>query len=184
NYFELSHTIKRQFKEGVGYQLYNFVDNHDVDRLASKIGNKENIFLAYAILYTLPGIVSLYNGDEWGAEGIKTGANDSQLRPYYYINDLHITNEALLEMIKNLSSMRVKYSDILFDGTIKNITLENEYFVYERSLGKKTIRVYLNQGDDSHNIKGEFTKMIEGKNYSFNKTHNYLLPHGFLIVEV
>ncbi|MBK5200024.1 MAG: alpha-amylase, partial [Spirochaetaceae bacterium] len=46
NYFELSHTIKRQFKEGVGYQLYNFVDNHDVDRLASKIGNKENIFLA------------------------------------------------------------------------------------------------------------------------------------------
>lgn len=184
NYFELAHTIKRQFKEGVGYKLYNFVDNHDVDRLASKIGNKQNLFLAYAILYTLPGIVSLYNGDEWGAEGIKIDADDSQLRPYYYINDLHIVNEPLLEMVKNLSSMRMEYSDVLFSGDIKEVTLENNFFVYERTLVNRTIRIYLNQGDESHNINGEFTNMIEGKNYSFNKTHNYLLPHGFLIVEV
>lgn len=184
NYFELNHTIKRQFLEGVGYKLYNFVDNHDVDRLASKIGNKENLYLAYAILYTLPGIVSLYNGDEWGAEGMKIGSDDSQLRPYFYINDLHINNPQLLTMIRRLAEIREEHSDVLFDGSIKEIKLENEYYCYERTLNEKTIRIYLNQGDDSHNIEGDFTKMLEGRNYSFNRTHNYLLPHGFLIVEV
>lgn len=183
NYFELAHTIKRQFNESVGNKLYNFVDNHDVDRLASKIGNKENLFLAFAILFTLPGIASLYNGDEWGEEGVKVGSDDSKLRPYFYINDLKIKNEELLSMVKNLSAVRHKYSEILFDGTIKVTTLENSYMEYEREYKNKKIKVYLNQGSDSHNISGTFKKMIEGRNYSFNKTHNYLLPHGFLIVE-
>jgi glycosidase len=184
NYFELAHTMKRQFEEGIGSKLYNFVDNHDVDRLASKIGNKENLYLAYAILYTIPGIPALYNGDEWGEEGKKTGSDDSKLRPYFYINDLHIKNDQLLAMVKNLAAVREKYQNILFDGTIKIVVIENKYMEYERELNGKKIRVYLNQGDDSHNISGDFKSMIEGRNYSFNKTHNYLLPHGFLIVEV
>jgi glycosidase len=184
NYFELAHTMKRQFENGKGSLLYNFVDNHDVDRLASKIGDKENLYLAYAILYTLPGIASLYNGDEWGEEGKKSGSDDSQLRPYFYINDLHIKDDNLLTMVRNLASVRDEYQDIMFDGTIKIIELENSYMEYERELNGKKIRIYLNQGSDSHNINGDFIKMIEGRNYCFAKTHNYLLPHGFLIVEV
>ena len=38
NYFEINYSINRQFGNGGIYQgvaLYNFVDNHDVNRLAS-----------------------------------------------------------------------------------------------------------------------------------------------------
>lgn len=184
NYFELSHTLKRQFIDGVGNKLYNFVDNHDVDRLASKIGNKEDLFLAYAIIYTLSGIVSLYNGDEWGAEGIKIDSDDSQLRSSFNINELILNNEELLVMIRNLSKLRNDYCDILHKGGIKDIYLENEYYVFERFFENKSIRVYLNQSDNLHNFEGDFTKLLEGRNYSLNKNNNYLLPHGFLIVLV
>ena len=41
NYFEIAHTIRREFDEngGIyrGMKLYSFVDNHDVDRIASKL---------------------------------------------------------------------------------------------------------------------------------------------------
>ena len=44
NYFEIAHTIRREFDENGGIYkgrtLYSFADNHDVDRLASKLNNK------------------------------------------------------------------------------------------------------------------------------------------------
>lgn len=47
NYFEIAHTIRREFDENGGIykgkKLYSFVDNHDVDRLASKLNVKENM---------------------------------------------------------------------------------------------------------------------------------------------
>ena len=49
NYFEIAHTIRREFDEngGIykGMKLYSFVDNHDVDRIISKIN--ENIFIPF-----------------------------------------------------------------------------------------------------------------------------------------
>ena len=70
NYFEIAHTIRREFEEngGIyrGMKLYSFVDNHDVDRIYSKINVKEHIYPIYTLLYTLPGIPSIYYGSEWG----------------------------------------------------------------------------------------------------------------------
>ena len=47
NYFEIAHTIRREFDEngGIykGLRLYSFVDNHDVDRIASKLNVPEHI---------------------------------------------------------------------------------------------------------------------------------------------
>ena len=50
NYFEIAHTIRREFDAngGIykGMKLYSFVDNHDVDRIASKL-NVRAIFIRY-----------------------------------------------------------------------------------------------------------------------------------------
>ena len=43
-------------------KLYSFVDNHDVDRIISKIQVKDHIFPIYTLLFTLPGIPSIYYG--------------------------------------------------------------------------------------------------------------------------
>ena len=69
NYFEIAHSFRRQFEKGGIYEklcLYNFVDNHDVNRLASVIKNPEHIYNIYTLLYTMPGIPSVYYGSEYG----------------------------------------------------------------------------------------------------------------------
>ena len=51
--------------------LYNFVDNHDVDRVASKFSNKALLYPLYILLFTMPGIPSIYYGSEFGLDAKK-----------------------------------------------------------------------------------------------------------------
>ncbi|MFQ8777146.1 MAG: hypothetical protein ACLR78_06655 [Roseburia sp.] len=51
NYFEIAHNVRRL--EAVGKSLYTFVDNHDEDRIASKLNQPANLLSGVpASLYT------------------------------------------------------------------------------------------------------------------------------------
>ena len=63
NYFEIAYSLNRQFGDGGIYKniyTYNFVDNHDVNRLASVLRNPEHLENAYTLLFTMPGAPSVY----------------------------------------------------------------------------------------------------------------------------
>ena len=83
NYFEIAHTVKRQMDMGLGrgVRLYSFVDNHDVERIHTKLQNKAHFLPVHVLLYTLPGIPSIYYGSEFGIEGRKERGSDASLRP-------------------------------------------------------------------------------------------------------
>ncbi len=84
NYFELAHTLKRQFGEGGIYrdlQLYTFADNHDVPRVASTLNEPAHLHPLHILLLTMPGAPSLYYGSEWGVTGEKAPTSDAPLRP-------------------------------------------------------------------------------------------------------
>ena len=49
--------------------LYNFVDNHDVERIYTKLSNNAHFAPVHVLLYTLPGVPSIYYGSEFGIEG-------------------------------------------------------------------------------------------------------------------
>ncbi|MGI8485708.1 MAG: alpha-amylase family glycosyl hydrolase, partial [Thermomicrobiales bacterium] len=86
NFFEIAHSLKRQFgPEGIyrDLLLYSFADNHDVDRVASLLKDDRNLFPLYALLFTMPGTPSIYYGSEWGYTGKKKGGNDGPLRPSF-----------------------------------------------------------------------------------------------------
>ena len=54
NMFEMAHTIKRNYGEMYrGQTLFSFVDNHDVERIASKLTDLENyhLFMVCYFLY-------------------------------------------------------------------------------------------------------------------------------------
>ena len=54
NYFEIAHTLK--YLQNMGnLDLYNFVDNHDVERIYTKLSNKAHFAPVHVLLYTLPG---------------------------------------------------------------------------------------------------------------------------------
>ncbi|MEO1255282.1 MAG: alpha-amylase family glycosyl hydrolase [Bacteroidota bacterium] len=84
NLFEIAYSLNRQFSEDGIYKdltLYNFVDNHDVNRLASNLKNPAHLYTIYGLLFTMPGIPSLYYGSEWGIAGKRTDQSDHMLRP-------------------------------------------------------------------------------------------------------
>ena len=89
NYFEIAYSLKRQFGQDGIYKdinLYNFADNHDVNRVASSLVNPFHLYPLYCLLFCMPGVPSIYYGSEWGLEGWRTQNDDHLLRPALDLN--------------------------------------------------------------------------------------------------
>lgn len=149
NYFEIAHTINRLFGEDYGIckgaRLYNFVDNHDVDRIASKLDNKKNLYPVYTFLFTILGIPSVYYGSEWGIEGRKANGSDDPLRPKIGINNKP-DNSNLASYIQNLCTIRRSHPE-LCEGKYRELLLTNRQYAYARILGNKACIVLLNNDE-------------------------------------
>ncbi len=136
NCFELAHTLKRTYGEMYrGCRLLSFADNHDVERIASKLTDPEKLPLIYALLFTLPGIPCVYYGSEWGAEGKKERGSDASLRPAY---EKPLPN-ALTERIAAMISLRNRTPE-LSGGVLTDLRLTNRAYAFARELdGNRTV---------------------------------------------
>lgn len=158
NYFEIAHTIRREFDENGGIyrgrKLYSFVDNHDVDRIMSKLNNKEHIIPVYTLLYTLPGIPSIYYGSEFGVEGRKEGPNDDPMRPRLLVAECmeHNRHPELTEYISRLGELR-KGNEVLADGRYRELFLTNRQYAFARILGDRAVVVAVNNDEAEADIQ-------------------------------
>ncbi len=152
NYFEIAHTIRRQFDANGGIyrgrRLYSFVDNHDVDRIATKLNEKKHLPLVWMLLYTLPGIPSIYYGSEWGIDGRKEGPNDDPLRPALKLEKLQKEppRPELPKLLAALGRLR-KDCPCLSEGTYRELYLTNRQYAYAMVLGEKAVAVAVNCDD-------------------------------------
>ena len=147
NYFEIAHTVKRLNDMG-GLKLYNFVDNHDVERIWSKLINKNHFPQVHILLYTLPGIPSIYYGSEFGVEGKKERYSDDSLRPA-----LKLTNfpNAPVEnpqtrLITALGKLR-QNTPALSYGDYKELLLTNCQYAFARNYNGQSIIVTVNNAN-------------------------------------
>lgn len=152
NYFEIAHSLNRQFAKGgiyEGLKLYNFVDNHDVNRISSLLKEKENLLNVYTMLFTMPGIPSIYYGSEWGIEGEKSkGANaDVPLRPAIDIHAMEGINEGLISHIADLTA-EYHHNKTLRCGGFENVEIKNQQLVYARYSEDDYTLVALNLSDE------------------------------------
>ena len=109
NYFEIAHSIKRQNGNGGIYKdiyLYNFLDNHDVNRIASTLKDIGMIGCVYTMMYTMYGVPSIYYGSEYGVKGTRTNTSDDALRPCLDLNNIPDKNEELFRLICKLGKIR------------------------------------------------------------------------------
>ena len=140
NFFELSWTLEREWGEKQGLyktmDLFNFADNHDVARAASILKKPSHLFPLYGLLYTLPGIPSLYYGSEFGIPGEKTWENDYALRPSW--KELHsrprtASQNALAQEIKRFIAIRKQQPPLQW-GSYRQLYLASEQFAFIREL--------------------------------------------------
>lgn len=152
NFFEIAHTVRQQSGMNCikgGLKLYNFVDNHDVERIYTKLNNKEHFVPVHILLYTLPGIPSLYYGSEFAIEGKKERYSDDSLRPYlsYEENQNAIENNRFTRLIARLGKIRQSCS-ALSNGEYREVMLTNRQYAYVRSYNGTTVVIALNNDDN------------------------------------
>ena len=154
NYFEIAHTIK-YVSDMVGdrLKLYTFVDNHDVERIFTKLRNKAHFLPVHIMLYTLPGIPSVYYGSEFGIEGRKERNSDDSLRPALSYDDYKdaMKTNPYTKIISALGRIRQNTPALCY-GDYKELELQTTHFAYERKLGNESVIVTVNNSDRDVNM--------------------------------
>lgn len=145
NYFEIAHTINRLNQLAQGIKLYTFTDNHDVARIHSKLNNKEHIYDVTMLLYTVPGIPSIYYGSEFAIDGNKENGSDWNLRPCLELDDFDEDTE-LLNLIRRLGILKKEYRE-LTEGAYEQMMLTNRQFAFARKCQDSAVITALNNDE-------------------------------------
>lgn len=187
NFFEIAHTVRRQCDMGLnrpdGTKLYNFVDNHDVERIYTKLWNKANFAPVHILMYTLPGIPSIYYGSEFGIEGKKERGSDASLRPALQLELFADANEKnpCTKLIAALGKMR-QQTKVFAYGDYQERLLENRHYAFCRSCGDAHAIVMVNndESDFTMNVAAggadEYEGLLTGARVKVN--------NGRLIAEI
>ncbi|MBQ7583047.1 MAG: alpha amylase C-terminal domain-containing protein [Lachnospiraceae bacterium] len=173
NYFEIAHTVKRLYDMGggdpLGLRLYNFADNHDVERIYSRLANKAHFMPLHILMYTLPGIPSVYYGSEFGIEGRKGGSDDWGIRPALEL-DSCLSDEAhkpFYELIKALGKIRQAVPCLSY-GAYEQLLLTNRQYCFARRSGEAVAVTAVNNDENPAwvDIKlpaGKYKAMLSGE---------------------
>ena len=149
NYFEIAHTVK-YLQNMENLDLYNFVDNHDVERIYTKLSNKAHFAPVHVLLYTLPGVPSIYYGSEFGIEGKKEKFSDDSLRPALNLEDYAdaVQKNPCTALIAALGKVR-QHTPALSYGSYAELQLTNRQFAFARDLDGVRVIVTVNNDDNA-----------------------------------
>jgi glycosidase len=155
NYFEIAYSLERQFGEaGIyrGLSLYAFADNHDVDRVASKLSRDEQLYPLYCLLFTMPGPPSVYYGSERGAKARKAPDSDWPLRPSIEEALASCSQPDLEPAITRLARLRKRLRP-LRRGGYRELALASESLVFEREAEGERAIVAVNGSSASSRVE-------------------------------
>lgn len=152
NFFEIAYSLNRQFNgEGIykNYHLYNFVDNHDVDRIKSKLIKSTDLYPLYILLYTMPGVPSVYYGSEWGISGKRTRYSDLALRPVFDLEGLktNLPFKDLAVLITRLNDFRKGYES-LNTGDYSQIYVDHNQLIFKRETENEIAYIGINASEE------------------------------------
>lgn len=151
NYFEIAHTIKRLNGIVGDKKLYTFCDNHDVARIYSKLNNKAHMYNVAILVYTVPGIPSIYYGSEFGIPGNKENGSDWNLRPDLNLADFNEKDE-LPALYTTLGHLKQRFPELTY-GDYRELYLTTGQFAFARCLDGRAIVTALNNADNGAHME-------------------------------
>ncbi len=171
NMFEIAYSMNRQFGSEHwciyrGKHLYCFLDNHDVSRIATILKNKEHLKPAYALLFTMPGIPSVYYGSEYGWEADKKDGDDGLRVPY-----TEQENTELTDFISKLAKFHTE-SKALCYGSYRQLQLQNHFYAFARECDGDTVVAMINAGayvTFNVNMGGMYEDVLTGEKFDLSQ---------------
>jgi hypothetical protein len=180
NYFEIDYSINRQSGNSGIYKninLFNFVDNHDVNRLASTLKDERNLKNCYTLMYGMPGMPSIYYGSEFGVKGIHENNSDDGLRPCLDLDDL-LTN-GNLDLYHHIVRLGRIYSvyPAMRTGSYQTVIVRNRQLLFKKELNGQVVYVALNldetdYGFNFHVNEDFLVDVISNKTVEINGNHD------------
>ncbi|WP_028709361.1 alpha-amylase family protein [Propionicicella superfundia] len=133
NFYELDWTLREHSDDFLRYFVpQTFVGNHDVTRIATQVG-RAKAGLAAVVLLTVPGIPSIYYGDERGYEAVKEErlGGDDAIRPALPASpaDLDDDGAAMFRLHSALLAVR-RERPWVATSRIATLHLDNRRYVY------------------------------------------------------
>ena len=149
--------------------LMNFMSTHDTERALTALADEpcvgrdrywqsgrrldnehyehgiQLLKLAYAMIFTLPGVPSIYYGDEIGMQGYRDPFN----RAYFNWDS---TEERLRPVFRQLAELR-QSCDAFKDGTFQLIAADGDILQYRRVGKTETAEIVLNRGPSLHVVE-------------------------------
>ena len=151
NFFELDWALQRHNDFLNRFAPLTFIGNHDVTRIASRLGNPAHVAHALVLLLTIGGVPSIYAGDELGFHGVKEErfGGDDAVRPEFgspplQLDDFGIEIWALHQYLVGLR----RRHPWLHTASTTALRLANRHYVYETRNGDDALLVVLNIGDE------------------------------------
>lgn len=154
---------------------YNWCKNYALTPEQYNEGKK--IYEAYVFaLNFLPGILSIFYGDEIGMQGM---GNLSNRKPYPKEN--HDTE--LLEFFRQMGKIRAN-EPFLKEAELEIQYINEKYFVYERADSENKILVAVNRSSEETDFNVPKEYETPSKVYTLKKSRpGYLSPHGAIAIK-
>ncbi|MDQ1532125.1 MAG: cyclomaltodextrinase / maltogenic alpha-amylase / neopullulanase [Microbacteriaceae bacterium] len=151
NLFELAHALGRHGEMVRSFLPQTFVGNHDVTRLASRLDDPRTLPMALALLFTLPGVPTVYYGDEFALRGVKEdrAGGDDAVRPALPPSQDPPDAEAaaLADLHRLLIGVRRRHPWLVAATIEAPDVLSNEVLAVRLTGEGQTLAVVLNLGD-------------------------------------
>lgn len=174
NMHEIAYALERQSGDKpwdlyTGKHLLDFVDNHDVPRIATQLTDKKQLKPLYGLLFGMCGVPCVYYGSEWGIEGIQD-YGDHKLRPAL---DKPEWND-LTDWICALSEARftTEGAEALCEGDYHELLCQPQQLVFQRAAQGRRVIVAVNASKDPVVLHfdagcGRAQDLITGEDHDF-----------------
>jgi glycosidase len=147
DYFQIARTLDWQFGPQGAYRgmpLYTFADNHDMNRVSTRLRRDAHLYPLHILLFTMPGVPSIYYGSEWGIRGRRSRHSDDPLRPALrYPDSTGMPHPALADTLRRLTALR-RDLPALRHGDYRELYVQPEQFVFGRHIHDQAVVVALN----------------------------------------
>lgn len=203
---KLYQTLGQDYLYKFPEKMVTFLDNHDLDRFKSVIGEDARKFkLGIVWLMTLRGIPQIYYGTEWGAKNFKN-PTDAEVRKDFpggwkedKVNKFKKTGRSLEEeevfsLVKNLAAFRAKTKAISEGKFTQFQPFGNGIYAYFRHHEEEVVLVISNTSEEKQTIEtSRFAEFFKGKTSALNilnqKKINDLTkltiePYGVMVLQL
>jgi len=165
-------NFRSVLSHGQELRMFNLLNSHDTPRLISMVNNNKELYLtALTLLFTYPGVPSIFYGDEAGLEGY----GDPDCRKPMLWNDT-LRDKDRFSLYKKMIRMR-RNTPCLARGGMMELLITAESFSFARIYGKNIRITAVRKATTSGQIciplyslgiiEGTVHDLLSGKKFSF-----------------